>query len=118
MATEIEPNKKLTKKNTTDKPAGTSEALDIWVVVKAHTSTTRLRPVTQFPCDDQLRHKLLPGYTEPSLEIDEVKHSWVDSCHRPPCFNNRTNTAMNIQVASFMRAVMVPQNQWANVCLS
>lgn len=61
---------KLMMKNTTKKPAGTGEMVEVLVVEAAQTSTRKARPVEHSGFDDQLGHKLSIGYMKTSMRFD------------------------------------------------
>lgn len=79
----IEHNDKTTTENTTEQPAVAVKELEIPVVDKGQTSTTNPKPFLASGFDEHLRHKLTAGYTEPSMESDEVSRFWFDNSHPP-----------------------------------
>lgn len=113
--TKIEPKDKMTKHNATDKPAGTTEALEIAVIEKAQTSITNSKPLVHSACNDKRGHKLQFGSTEPSMQIDMISRSDVDSCYRLPCCHDSMNDDKYDQLAQFLCAFLFPQNYRASV---
>lgn len=49
---------------------------------------TEYRPVVHLHFEDCLIDRLLPVYTEPSMEVDDVRRSRVLACHQPTCFGH------------------------------
>lgn len=74
-ALEIEPEDMLSMEATTKKPASADDALEIPVVERADNSKTKPKLVLLPGFVEQLRHKLAPGYTEQSIEVDKVSSS-------------------------------------------
>lgn len=114
----MEPNDTRTLENSTAKPAGTQKALEIPVVKMTKTSTTKPKPVLNSDLDDELGHGLPSWCTESLIEIDEVRPSSFKEHHRPLWFRDSTTDAKYGSVAPFLQALIIPQNNSADVCFS
>lgn len=106
---EIDPNDKTIRENTTAKPAGSGEALEIPVLKKAPTSTTESMPAVHSSFDDQPGYMLPAGYPEFSMEIDEVSSFWADNCRLSSCLHECT-TDSNCKPVPFSARVSTSRN--------
>lgn len=76
------------------------------------------RPLQLSGTDGRLRSKLPPGYTKPSMYVDDVGRSCVLSCRLPAYFCGLVADDNYEYVASFLRASLIRDSHRANVSLS
>lgn len=75
--TNIENRDKTTMNNTTEKPCGAGEAFEMPVVTKIQIKTIKSKAVVCYGFDDQLKHKVRSGYSEPFMEVNGISCFWL-----------------------------------------
>lgn len=69
------------------------------------------RPMVRSGFDDHLNGKLRPGYTKPSLAIDDVRHSWIFNCRQQVCFRELGANENYKHTTSFLFAFLIRHAQ-------
>lgn len=116
--TEFNVKNKRATDNNTERAIGTSKALVIPIVEKAHTCTTIPRAVVHSSFDETLLKKVAAGHEEASVELDEESCSRVDDCRRLLGVHDSTPDYKTTNLAeSFLVRFLFPKTN-QQVCFS